>query len=187
MSTFLCEFQGLFAHYCVYLSSFGVIALALYRLACVYISNLNHLLSLNKLILVLVIIWLLPILIILVPKIWLKVPITYNDRLLTCRMNFGDHTGYFLFYILFANLLPSVSVGIFYFLIILKIRRSKRRIMNSTHGSTKVACTASSAHTKPLNIFQAVYEINNQKEFEEKIRGTKVCDILTHAAVLMSS
>ena len=36
----MCQYQALFSYYTIYLSAYGVVALALYRLACVKVVNL---------------------------------------------------------------------------------------------------------------------------------------------------
>ena len=130
-SPFLCEFQGIFAHYCVYLSAFGVLSLAFYRLACVSMSSLNNFLSIPKLVLTLVLMWMIPFFIVLIPKYVLQVPINYSDAYLTCRMNFIDHLSYFFFFVSFSCIVPSLVIAVIYLVILFKIKKSKSRIRNA--------------------------------------------------------
>jgi hypothetical protein len=157
-STGLCIFQGIFAHYCIYLSSYGVLSLAVYRLACVCMTTLNHYLTPKRIIFSIVLVWFIPLIIVTVPKYFLQVPIYYNDKATTCRMNFSEHMGYFIFFLLFGNILPSILIAIIYLIIIYKIKTSKNKINIDTLAN-RVAVRKESAPCKAIDLTSA--SINN--------------------------
>lgn len=129
-SSLFCQYQGIYFQVSVFLYSYAVLAMALYRLACVTHKNLNQVFKIWKIVLSLVIIWLIPVFFVIIPKYLKKTPIFYHHSLDSCQINYTKQTGSFVFFILFGFSFPSILIAILYCVIVFKINNTKNKIKN---------------------------------------------------------
>lgn len=139
----LCTFQAYFSHYCLYLSAFGVLSLAFYRLACVTMSNLKKHLTKLKIIISLLIIWFIPLFTVIIPSTTLDLKISFNNKTSNCRFNYSNQFGYFIAFIVLSNLIPSILIAIIYVTILIKLKLSKKRV-------------------QPINCIAALHQYNHE-------------------------
>ena len=125
---FTSDFQGFLNHYFLYLNSYSVLALAVFRLFSVCTLNLKKSLSLSKILISIGVIYLVIFVICVIPMFVLDVDITYYKNARSYRMKLTDHVGYFVFFLLVGNCLPSLVMAGVYITFICKIKRSKNKI-----------------------------------------------------------
>ncbi len=147
-SSGFCKFEGMFFSYSGYLYSYGVLALAVYRLTCVTVNSINHKLNFWKIALSISFIWLFPLSFVILTIYGLESPVYYSEVLSACRVNF-TYT-HFSIFITIGFVIPSLSIALIYSVIVYKIKVSKNRIKNLHECNQKARCeVVKKANKKP--------------------------------------
>nr|QVK45855.1 G protein-coupled receptor [Proales similis] len=124
-----CEFQALFFNYSGYLYSYGVLALAIYRLVCLSSNNLKESLKAWKLALGACLVWLIPLVLVIIKIFWIESEIYYSEILATCRVSLD--LVQFTFFVSIGFIVPMVAIGSIYAFIFHLVRQSSRKVSKS--------------------------------------------------------
>lgn len=162
MFTFICTeppphvcFIQVFGNIMIgYMPSYSMSAVALHRVASVYLRNLNRQMTKNTIIVALSLVWLLPITYTLLHIYCFDMRIYYIKEYSQCGMDFTPSIVSIIFYSTVGIFIPNVVIFSAYVLVYVKIKYSKA-VSNSRQNLQPMRLTLQ------LIIYIIMYELNN--------------------------
>lgn len=151
LSCFMINFSNIFA---TYYTGYALCALALNRLVCSYGVQIKTWLKWKFILPIVAFTWIFPHLLALIQMFAFN-SIYFNNYLSICSDEVLTNLGSFIFYIIFAILLPNILVIVSYIMFLYKVREAKRK---SSATSKKLE---SPRITVQLIIYIAFFEIGS--------------------------